>query len=70
VRGLCIRNGSYYGQLWIDLGNGKKSARRFPLKDEQEQPIRSLAAVNRTFRPCRSDIPFSFDAGIEWMTRN
>jgi integrase len=43
VRGLCIRNGRYYAQLWIDLGNGKKSARRFPLQDEQEQPIRSLS---------------------------
>jgi integrase len=45
VRGLCTRNGRYYAQLWIDLGNGKKSARRFPLQDEQEQPIRSLSAA-------------------------
>jgi integrase len=45
VRGLCTRNGRYYAQLWVDLGNGKKSARRFPLQDEQEQPIRSLSAA-------------------------
>ncbi len=45
VRGLCTRNGRYYAQLWIDLGNGKKSARRFPLQDGQEQPIRSLSAA-------------------------
>src|SRR6476661_583400 len=43
VRGLCTRNGRYYAQLWIDLGNGQKSARRFPLQDEREQPIRSLS---------------------------
>ena len=45
VRGLCTRNGRYYAQLWIDLGKGKKSARRFPLQDEREQPIRSLSAA-------------------------
>jgi integrase len=45
VSGLCTRNGRYYAQLWIDLGNGKKSSRRFPLQDEQEQPIRSLSAA-------------------------
>jgi len=43
VPGLCTRNGRYYAQLWIDLGNGKKSARRLPLIDEKKEPIRSLA---------------------------
>src|SRR4029450_9944645 len=43
VPGLCIRNGRYYAQLWIDLGYGKKSSRRFPLHDEHQQPIRSLS---------------------------
>jgi integrase len=43
VRRLCTRNGRYYAQLWIDLENGKKSSRRFPLHDEQEQPVRSLS---------------------------
>src|SRR5436309_14979679 len=43
VPGLCTRNGRYYAQLWIDLGNGRKSARRLPLIDENKQPIRSLA---------------------------
>jgi integrase len=45
VPGLCLRNGRYYAQLWIDLGNGKKSARRLPLVDENKEPIRSLAAA-------------------------
>jgi integrase len=42
VPGLCTRNGRYYAQLWVDLGNGKKSARRLPLIDENKEPIRSL----------------------------
>jgi integrase len=45
VPGLCIRNGRYYAQLWVDLGNSRKSARRLPLIDENKEPIRSLAAA-------------------------
>ena len=30
VPGLYIRNGRYYCQLWVDRGDGRKSARRFP----------------------------------------
>jgi integrase len=45
VPALCLRNDRYYAQLWIDLGNGKKSARRLPLLDENKEPIRSLAAA-------------------------
>src|SRR5438874_11425275 len=45
VPGLCLRNGRYYAQLWIDLGNGKKSARRLPLLDEYKEAVRSLAAA-------------------------
>jgi integrase len=40
---LCTRNGRYYAHLWIDLGNGRKSARRLPLLSEDKEPIRSLA---------------------------
>jgi integrase len=42
VPGLCTRNGRYYAQLWVDLGNGRKSARRLPLLKENKEPIRSL----------------------------
>src|SRR6266545_2739745 len=45
VRGLYLRNGRYYCQLWTDLGNGKKGPRRFPLVDGENQPIRTLAAA-------------------------
>ena len=45
VPGLYVRNDRYYAQLWVDLGNGRKSARRFPLRDEEGQPVRSLLAA-------------------------
>jgi len=45
VRGLYVRNGRYYCQLWTDLGNGKKGPRRFPLVDGDNQPVRNLAAA-------------------------
>jgi integrase len=45
VPGLYLRNERYYGQLWVDLGNGKKGARRFPLIDGSSEPIRGLQAA-------------------------
>jgi len=45
VPGLYLRNGRYYGQLWVDLGNGKKGPRRFPLVDGDNQPVRGLVAA-------------------------
>jgi integrase len=42
VPGLYIRGDRYYAQLWVDLGNGKKAPRRFPLKDGENQPVRAL----------------------------
>ena len=45
VPGLYARGGRYYAQLWVDLGNGKKAARRFPLRDGENQPVRTLAVA-------------------------
>jgi hypothetical protein len=42
VRGLYLRNGRYYAQLWVDHGYGKKSARRFPLLTPDNLPARTL----------------------------
>jgi integrase len=53
VAGLCTRNGRYYAQLWLDLGNGRKSARRLPLIDENNQPIRSLAQAKDALNSLR-----------------
>src|SRR5260370_41516323 len=45
IPGLYVRGGRYYAQLWVDLGNGKKAARRFPLRDGENQPVRTLATA-------------------------
>ena len=50
VPGLYVRNNRYYAQLWVDLGNEKKSARRFPLRDEKGEPVRSLLAAKDAVR--------------------
>jgi integrase len=42
---LYVRNGRYYCQLWVDLGNGKKGPRRFPLVDGDNQPVYALHAA-------------------------
>jgi integrase len=45
VPGLYVRNDRYYGQLWVDLGNGRKGPRRFPLVDGDNQPVCGLPAA-------------------------
>jgi hypothetical protein len=45
IPGLYVRRARYYAQLWVDLGNGKKAARRFPLRDGDNQPVRTLSAA-------------------------
>src|SRR5215831_3256526 len=42
IPGLYLRNGRYYAQLWSDAGNGKKTARRFALKNADNEPVRTL----------------------------
>src|SRR2546423_10403356 len=42
VPALYQRNGRYYCQLWVDLGNGKKAPRRFPLVTTENLPARNL----------------------------
>lgn len=45
IPGLYLRGGRYYAQLWVDLGNGKKAARRFSLREGDNQPVRTLSAA-------------------------
>jgi len=45
IPGLYLRGDRYYAQLWVDVGNGKKTARRFPLGDGGNQPVRTLSAA-------------------------
>jgi integrase len=43
--GLYLRGDRYYAQLWVDVGNGKKTSRRFPLRDGDNQPVQTLSAA-------------------------
>jgi integrase len=45
IPGLYLRGDRYYAQLWIDVGNGKKTSRRFPLRDADNQPVETLSAA-------------------------
>ena len=45
IPGLYVRGNRYYAQLWADGGNRRKTTRRFPLRDLENQPIRTLLAA-------------------------
>jgi integrase len=55
VPGLYIRNGRYYCQLWIDRGDGRKSARRFPLFNSENLPARTLNEAKEALEIKRND---------------
>jgi len=55
VPGLYIRNGRYYCQLWIDRGDGRKSARRFPLFNSENLPARNLNETKEALEIKRND---------------
>src|SRR5215211_1206083 len=55
VPGLYIRNGRYYCQLWIDRGDGRKSARRFPLFNSENLPARNLNEAKEAVEIKRND---------------
>jgi integrase len=42
VPGLYVRNGRFYAQLWVDRGDGRKTARRFPLATKDGEAVRTL----------------------------
>jgi len=54
ISGLSIRNGRFYGVLWADRGDGRKTARRFPLLDESGEPIRTLSAAKDALEALKS----------------
>jgi len=45
VKGLLVRNGRFYAQLWVDRGDGKKTARKFPLRLEDGGAVLTLTAA-------------------------
>lgn len=55
VKGLQERNGRFYAQLWVLQESGKKTARRFPLFDENRAPCRSLTDAQEAFEKLKQD---------------
>ena len=53
VPGLYIRNGRYYAQLWADRGDGKKTARRFPLVTADKVPVQNLLEAKESMEVLR-----------------
>src|SRR5262245_51319807 len=45
IPGLYLRGDRYYAQLWVDVGNGRKTSRRFPLRDSDNQPVQTLSPL-------------------------
>ena len=50
IPGLYIRGNRYYAQLWVEDGNGKKTTRRFPLRDPDNQPVRNISAAREALQ--------------------
>jgi integrase len=55
VPGLYIRNGRFYCQLWVDRGDGRKTARRFPLFTSENLPARTLNEAKEALEIKRND---------------
>lgn len=55
VPGIYQRNGRYYCQLWVELGNGRKAARRFPLLNDDGAPATNLNEAKAALEVKRHD---------------
>jgi integrase len=55
VPSLYVRNGRFYCQLWVDRGDGRKSARRFPLFTSENLPARTLLEAKEALEIKRND---------------
>jgi len=55
IKGLLVRNGRFYAQLWVDRGDGRKTARKFPLRMESGEPVRTLTEAQAALDDLRQD---------------
>jgi integrase len=55
IPGLYVRNGRFYCQLWVDRGDGRKTARRFPLFNSANLPARTLNEAKEALEIKRND---------------
>jgi len=49
------RNGRFYGQLWVDRNDGRKTARTFPLVTRDRAPVRTLNDAKEAMEVLRND---------------
>ena len=57
IPGLYLRGDRYYAQLWVDVGNGKKTSRKFPLRDGDNEPVHTLSAAKEALEIKRHERP-------------
>ena len=55
VPGIYTRNGRFYGQLWVDREDGKKTARKFPLITADDAPVQTLNEAKEAMDVLRND---------------
>jgi integrase len=55
IPGLYLRGERYYAQLWVDVGNGEKTSRRFALRNGDNQPVQTLSAAREALEIKRHD---------------
>ena len=49
------RNGRFYGQLWVDRNDGRKTARTFPLVTRDRAPVPTLNDSKEAMEVLRND---------------
>ncbi len=80
VPGLWVRNGRFYACLWVDRGDGKKTARRFPLEAANISEAKEQMEIKKNERredklptagrkPMLADYIETYLAGQERQTR-
>jgi len=57
IRGLCKRNGRFYGRLTVtDDATGKKSVRRVPLTDSEGNPVATIPQAMQALEALKVDL--------------
>lgn len=72
VKGLWERNGRFYAALWVDRGDGHKTARRFPLEARTLTEAKEQMEIKRNERredtlPTQGRKPLLADAIAEYL---
>lgn len=55
IPGLYQRGDRFYGQLWIEKMDGRKTARRFALEDQDGNPCRTVTDAKTAFDRLKND---------------